>query len=51
LTTLWLKGNVLWVVIIGLAFVAGDLSLASVPNAAIHYWHLNFSRLILASTG
>ncbi|MSQ28724.1 MAG: cyclic nucleotide-binding domain-containing protein [Dehalococcoidia bacterium] len=35
--------------IIGLAFVSVELSLASVPNAAIQYWYLNFSPLILAA--
>lgn len=40
---------VIWATIIGLSFLSVWLGLASVPGAAIQYWYLNFSPLILAS--
>jgi len=38
-----------WSAIVGLSFLSVWLGLASVPGAAIQYWYLNFSPLILIS--
>ncbi len=43
------KTTVIWGAIIGLSFLSVWLGLASVPSAAIQYWYLNFSPLILAA--
>ena len=43
------RNAVVWVIIVGLAFLSVTLGLSTVPNAAIQYWYLNFSPLILAA--
>lgn len=49
LGTQYNKGSMLWVAIIGLAFLSVSLGLYSIPESAIQYWYLYFSPLILAA--